>query len=176
MERDMFDTMTITKTLGGFAGALLVFLLGNWAAETLYSSGSEHDKEAEQAYVIDTGEEEVVAEVESAVPDFAAILASADAVKGEGVFRKCAACHALTAGQNRTGPTLFDLVGRDIASVEGFGYSGTLEGLEGDWTPEALSGFLEDPRGYAPGTGMSFSGLKKIDDRANLIAFLQTIN
>jgi len=171
----MFDTMTITKTLGGFAGALLVFLLGSWAAETLYSAGSEHGEEAEQAYVIDTGEEEVV-EVQEAVPDFAAILASADAVKGEGVFRKCAACHALTAGQNRAGPTLFGLVGRDIGSVEGFGYSGTLEALEGDWTPEALSGFLEDPRGYAPGTGMSFSGLKKIEDRANLIAFLQTIN
>ena len=71
--------------------------------------------------------------------------------------------------------TLFrSVVGRDIGSVGGFGYSEVLATLEGDWTPEALSGFLEDPRGYANGTKMSYAGMDDVEDRANLIAYLQT--
>ena len=174
-ERDMFDTMTSTKVIGALCGTFLIFLLVNWAAETLYHVGPEgHGDDARNAYVIETdeGEGEEVAEE---VVDFAAVLASADVDKGAKVFGKCKACHKLEDGANSTGPHLFGVVGRDVASVAGFGYSGVLGDIAGDWTPEILNAFLESPKGFAAGTKMTFSGLKKIGDRANLIAYLGTI-
>lgn len=173
----MFDTMTSTKIIGALCGTFLVFLLGKWAIETIYHVGpSGHGGEHQNAYVIATDEghgEEAAAQEEEV--DFAAILASADADKGAKIFSKCKACHKLEAGANGVGPTLFGVVGRDIASVDGFGYSTVVGGLPGNWTPEHLNEFLTAPKTYAPGTKMTFKGLPKVQDRANLIAYLGTI-
>lgn len=173
----MLDTMTLTKAGGALCGTLLVFLLGNWAAELLYSTESGHGDHAEQAYVIDTGEDDGHGEeaVEEG-PSFAEVLAEADAGKGEKVFSKCKACHKLEDGANATGPHLYGVVGRAVGSVDGFGYSGSLVAVADVWTPENLDHFLENPKGFAPGTKMSFSGLKKIDDRANLVAYLDSLD
>ena len=171
----MFDTMTMTKATGALLGTLLLFLFANWASTSLYyASGEGHEGDTLNAYVIETDEgeaEEAVAEVE----DFATVLAAADAGKGARVFSKCKACHKLDDGANVTGPHLFALLGRDIASVAGFGYSGALDDLPGNWTAEALDRFLENPKKFVAGTKMTFSGLKNIGDRANLIAYLGTI-
>ena len=167
----MFDTMTFTKIASSLCGALLVLLLGKWAAEAISqaSSGSE------QSYVLDTGVD-ATADPEPEV-DFSAVLASADVADGAKVFRKCSACHKVEDGANGTGPHLYGVVGRDIASVDGYGsYSGTLADLEGDWTPEALNAFLENPKGWAPGTSMAFNGLPKVEDRANVIAYLDSLD
>ncbi|PRX38379.1 cytochrome c [Meinhardsimonia xiamenensis] len=173
----MIDTMTGTKIVGGFCGSLLVFLLINWASEGLYHRGSGHGYEeghAVQGYVIDTGEEEggKTEVAEEAGPDFAEVYASADPAKGEAVFRACKACHKLEPGANATGPTLYGVVGRAVDSVEGYAYSGALRKVADVWTPENLDKFLADPKGFAPGTKMNFKGIKKIEDRANLIAYL----
>jgi len=167
------DTMTFTKAMGSVCGALLVLLLGKWMAEELYSVGS-HGKDHSQAYVIDTGEDDVVAEdvVEVA---FADVYAAADAGSGERLWRQCRACHQLEPGANATGPYLHGVVGRPKGAAEGFGgYSGNLG--EGEWTPENLNAFLENPRDYAPGTSMGYSGMRDVEDRANLIAYLATFN
>ena len=74
------------------------------------------------------------------------------------------------------GPSLHGVVGRDIASVEDFSYSGALQDLEGDWTPEALNAFLENPRSYAPGTAMSYGGMRDVEDRAAMIAYLDSLD
>ncbi len=171
----MFDTMTMTKTVGAFCGALLIFLLGNWASEILYTAGEEHGGEAEPAYVIATDEGTASEEPAADTPDFATVFAAADAGKGAKVFSKCKACHKLEKGVNATGPSLYGVVGRPVASMDGFGYSGALTGLGGDWTPERLNEFLTNPKGYAPGTKMTFSGLKKETDRANIIAYLKSV-
>lgn len=171
----MFDTMTFTKIVGGFCGAFLIFLLGKWAAEELYHVGGGHGDDHAAAYVIDTGEGDGAAE-EVAEVDFGALLASADIGKGEKVYGKCRACHKLEAGENAAGPYLYGVVGREVSAAQGFGYSGALEAVVQEWTPEALNAFLENPRGYAPGTSMGFAGLRKIEDRANLIAFLDSID
>ncbi len=170
----MFDTMTLTKIVGSFCGALLVFMMGNWAAETLYSMGGGHGGDHQQAYVIDTGEdEEDTAAAEDTGPTFAELFVSADAGKGERVFNKCKACHALEQGANGVGPYLYGVVGRETGGAEGYTtYSGALGEVTDAWTPRELDAFLENPAGYAPGTSMGFAGLRKPEDRANVIAYL----
>ncbi|WP_323779961.1 cytochrome c family protein [Thalassovita sp.] len=173
----MLDTMTLTKAGGALCGTLLVFLLGNWAAEELYSMEGGHGDHAEQAYVIDTGADE--GHGEEAVdegPSFGELLAEADIAKGAKVFSKCKACHKIEEGQNATGPSLYGVVGRNVGAMDGFGYSGSLVAVADVWTPEHLNDFLTNPKSFAPGTKMSFAGLKKITDRANLVAYLDSLD
>lgn len=173
----MFDTMTITKTAGALIGSLLFLLLMSWAASGIYHVGSGGHGEGEehaQAYTIpveDAGGGEAEAVDEG--PDFATVLASADAAAGEKVFGKCKACHKLD-GNDGTGPHLNGVIGRAVASVGGFSYSDGMVAHGGDWTPEVLQEFLADPKGVVKGTKMAFAGLKKIEDRANLVAYLET--
>jgi cytochrome c len=171
----MFDTMTLTKVSGSLCGALLIFLLGKFVAEQLYTSSAGHyGDEVVQGYVIDTGGDDSAVE-EDTGPVFEEVYAMADIGKGERVFNKCKACHQLEKGANSTGPYLYGVVGRDVDTAEGFGYSGALEEVAEVWTPDHLNGFLENPAGYAPGTSMGFAGLKSIEDRANVIAYLAEI-
>ena len=179
----MFDTMTLTKIVGGFCGALLVFLLGGWLAQAVYGTGEESHAEGEeihQAYVIPVeesgGEGEAEVSPEEQLAEFEAAFASADASAGEGEFRPCSACHALEVGDNRTGPYLAGVVGRPADAADGYDYSGALSAVVDVWSPEHLNFFLEDPQGYTPGTKMNFNGIRDVQDRANLIAYLATIS
>ncbi|MAQ83797.1 MAG: cytochrome c family protein [Maritimibacter sp.] len=172
----MFDTMTVTKVVGGFCGTFLIFLLGGWVGETLYHVGeSGHGDEVHQAYTIEVEDSEADAEPEPEI-DFAEVYAAADASAGERLFRACQACHKVEPGANGTGPTLYGVVGRGIDTVEGYSYSGALEQIGETWTPENLSHFLENPRGSAPGTKMTYGGMDDVEDRANLIAWLDSID
>ncbi|KRW93292.1 cytochrome c family protein [Paracoccus sp. PXZ] len=173
----MFDTMTVTKAAGALIGSLLFLLLMSWAASGIFHVGpAGHGAEGEehaQAYTIpveDAGGAEDEAAEEG--PDFATVLASADAAAGEKVFGKCKACHKLD-GTDGTGPHLNGVVGRAVASVGGFNYSEPMKAHGGDWTPEALQEFLANPKTVIKGTKMAFAGLPKVEDRANLIAYLQ---
>ncbi|MFV0492630.1 MAG: c-type cytochrome [Pseudorhodobacter sp.] len=169
----MFDTMTMTKVVGAGCGSLLVFLLGAWAAESLYYTGGEQTPE-EQAYMIDAGAAES-SDTEEEGPSFEELYAAADPAKGEKVFAKCRACHKID-GSGSTGPHLDGVVDRPVAQVDGFGYSDALTGMSDQtWTPENLDHFVTNPKGYAPGTKMSFAGLPKAEDRANLIAYLASL-
>ncbi|SPH25078.1 Cytochrome c-552 [Defluviimonas aquaemixtae] len=171
----MFDTMTVTKAGGALCGAFLIFLLGKWAAEILYHTGpvAHGGEEIAQAYVIDTGAAEGGEAAEEG-PDFATVLASADAAAGEKVFNKCKACHKLD-GTNGTGPHLDGVLNRAVGGIAGFSYSDGMAGHGGAWDPETLNAFLENPKGNIPGTKMSFAGLKSVEDRANVIAYLQSL-
>jgi cytochrome c len=103
-----------------------------------------------------------------------------DPDSGEKVFRKCKACHAVGEGaENRIGPVLTGVVGRAIASAPGFGYSDALAAAateHGAWTPETLDAFLTKPSDFAKGTKMAFAGLRKEEERADVIAYLATFN
>ncbi len=171
----MFDTMTITKVTGALCGSLLIFLLGVWAAESLFHvGGSGHGDEAHQAYIIPTGDDEGSSEEEAAPVDFAELLANADVAKGAKLFKKCQACHKLEDGANATGPSLYQVVNRPVDAVSSFsGYSGALSAVVDVWTPENLDGYLENPKGFAPGNKMAFAGFKKPQERADIIAFLE---
>jgi cytochrome c len=101
-------------------------------------------------------------------------LASADPTKGEQVFKKCTACHtAAKGGPNGTGPDLWGVVGGPIGHhAPGFSYSPALSGKGGNWDWDNLFAWLKSPRDFAPGTKMTFAGLSKPEDRANVIAYL----
>ncbi|MEL6464687.1 MAG: c-type cytochrome [Pseudomonadota bacterium] len=165
----MFDTMTFTKIAASLCGALLVLLLGQWAADELYHVDSYGD----QAYVIDTGVEETAEETVEVA--FADVFAAADSGAGQRVFRQCSACHKLEDGENAVGPHLYAVVGREVGSTDYGSYSGALNEVADVWSPENLNAFLENPRGWAPGTSMGYNGLRDIEDRANLIAYLESI-
>ncbi len=172
------DTMEMTKIVGAACGALLIYLMISWAGDSLYhvESGSHggHDGKVVRAYVIEVEEASGTTEVEEG-PSLEELMASADAEKGAKVFSKCKACHKLEDGANGVGPTLFGVVDRDIASIGGYGYSDVLTGLAGNWDAASLNGFLTSPKAFAPGTKMSFAGVKKATDRVNLISYLGTI-
>ena len=171
----MFDTMTTTKILGAICGSLLIFLLASWVADEIYySDAGGHGGDHKQAYIIEVDEVEDK-EIASVEEDFDLVFASANLEKGSKVFSKCRACHKLEDGAKGTGPHLYGVVGRATASINDFGYSKALMELSGNWTPKALNGFLKNPKKYAPGTKMGFAGLKEIKDRANIIAFLNSV-
>jgi cytochrome c len=100
-------------------------------------------------------------------------LASADPTKGAEVFKKCAACHnAEKGGANALGPNLWGAIGKPHGHVPGFAYSDALKSVPGVWDWNSLNSWLLSPKKYAPGTKMTFAGLSKPEDRANLIAYL----
>ena len=173
------DTMNATKIVGGICGAFLVFLLLNWAGESLYRVGAaEHGSEGEEAkpgYVIEVADASGSGTATKVGPSLADLLPAADLANGEKVFGKCKACHKLD-GKNGTGPALNGVIGRDIGSFAGFGYSPAMAEKPGNWTPDEIFAFLAAPKTYVKGTKMGFAGLKKPEDRADVIAYLQSLN
>ena len=162
------------KFAGAGLGALLCFLLLNFASELLFhGDGGHHGEPLGYAVEIAAADVSVPDPVEEE-PDWAGMVASADATNGEGIFRRaCASCHVVEDGANRTGPHLWGVVGREIGSVASFGnYSNTLANKGGEWDLASLSGFLENPSQWAPGTGMGYGGLRKAQDRVDLIVYL----
>ena len=101
-----------------------------------------------------------------------AALAEGDAAAGEKVFRKCKACHSLEAGENKIGPSLHGVFGRTAGTVEGFKYSDAMKESGIVWDESTLDAYLENPKKNVPGTRMAFPGLRKEEDRANVIAYL----
>jgi cytochrome c len=106
--------------------------------------------------------------------DIKAMIAAANPEEGKNIARKCLTCHSFEAGgPTKVGPNLSGVVGADIASKD-YPYSDALKSKEGNWTYENLNAFLSGPRDWAPGTKMTFPGIKKPEERAAVIAYLRT--
>ena len=101
------------------------------------------------------------------------VLAEGDVGKGEKVFRKCIACHTLEEGKNKVGPTLYGIFGRTAGALEGYKYSSAMVDSGIVWDDENMDGYLKKPRAFLKGTKMAFAGIKKDNQRADLIAFLK---
>lgn len=177
--------------LNKIMGALLATALGMMALTTLpslvfASSGGHHgDDHAEEQtlgqkmcsqfhYCVEIAEAASTGAAE-AVFDLGAALVSADLTRGERLFSgQCATCHSINAGgANGTGPNLHNIVGNQHAHSATFGYSGAMAATAGEvWTYENLDAWLKSPGAYIKGTSMSFAGIKKDADRANVIAYL----
>ncbi len=134
-----------------------------------------NERPEKMGYVVEGVEEEggegpVVAEV-----PIATLLATADPAKGAEVFKKCASCHNINqGGANGIGPNLWAALGKPHGHVPGFAYSDALKAVPGNWDFEGMNKWLTKPSAYAKGTKMNFAGLSKPEDRANLIAYLNS--
>jgi cytochrome c len=134
---------------------------------------AETPKEGKEGFAIE-GVEEGEGGAAAAVP-IANLLATADAAKGEAIFKKCVACHTIDqGGANGIGPNLWAVLGKPHASVAGFAYSDALKSVPGNWDFEGMNAWLTSPKKFAAGTKMSFAGLGKPEDRANLIVYLNS--
>jgi len=103
------------------------------------------------------------------------ILAVGDAIHGEKVFKKCSACHIVAkGGKNLIGPALYGIVGRPVASIDGYAYSKALKAHGKNWSFEELNAFLLKPRSYIKVTKMAYAGLRKDKDRASVILYLNS--
>ncbi|WEZ82896.1 cytochrome c family protein [Rhizobium sp. 32-5/1] len=103
--------------------------------------------------------------------------ADGDAVAGALIFKKCGACHTATEALNRVGPSLMGIVGRPVATVPDYNYSSAMMSFGEDgklWDEARLSEYLLSPKSMVPGTKMTFAGLRKPADIADLIAYLKT--
>ena len=100
---------------------------------------------------------------------------AADAEAGKVVFKKCALCHTAEAGKNKIGPSLFGIVGRKSASLASYNYSDAMKGFKHTWDPQTLDIYLTDPHAEVPGTKMIFPGIKDKTERADVIAYLETL-
>jgi cytochrome c len=102
-----------------------------------------------------------------------AAVAEGDAAKGEKVFKKCKTCHTFDPGKKKIGPHLKGVVGRKAGSVEGYKYSKAMAGADITWDEANLDKYLTKPKAFIKGTKMSFAGLKKEAQRADVIAYLK---
>ncbi len=164
------DSLELNKIVAGVLGAFLLLLLFGWVSDSVYGFYGGHDEE-HLAFEIELPEEEgAEVEVADAGPSIGELLQTASA--DEAAFRACAACHNAAEEANGVGPHLVGLLGRDIGSVAGYDYSDTLAGMGDVWTAEAISAFIENPRGWAPGTKMAYNGMRRAEDRADVIAYI----
>ncbi len=157
-------------------GALLLF----FGAKTIINIAYEEHEPEKPGYEVSGTEEGKPGggEVKAGGPQLATLLASADPARGADVAKKCAICHNFDkGGPNMIGPNLYGVLGRKIASHEGYEYSDALKSKEGNWDYEQINHMIEHPDVFAPGTKMAlFPGLPDAKQRADVLVFLRTKN
>jgi cytochrome c len=177
-QRDKPDTMNsfeFNKTAGAVLGSLLLVFGLNEVSSAIYH----HDKPEKAGFLIEVAEAAETAGGEAAAAEpLPVLLAKADATKGAATAKACLACHSVDeAGENKTGPALWDVVERNMGASAGFAYSEGLTAKAGEkWTYEALNLFIQNPKGYIKGTKMAYGGLKNDAKRADLLAYLATLS
>ncbi|MBC7281717.1 cytochrome c family protein [Hoeflea sp.] len=173
------DSSYLNSAAGAFLGILFVVMTLSIVSDGIYHAPVPET----QGFMIEVadGTTETAQPAEEAGPaEIAPLLASADPVSGESQFKKCAACHTNDAANaNKVGPGLWNIVNRPVATHEGFNYSAAMtefsQGGTVVWDYQHLSDFIEAPKNHIPGTAMGFAGIKKVEDRADLLAYLRTL-
>jgi cytochrome c len=170
------NSFELNKVLGAVLGTCLILLALNIGAGALFAP----QKPAKPGYMIAVKTEGEGAKPAAKAPEkpIAVLLASANVDKGKSTAKQCQACHTFEkGGPNRVGPNLWNIVederGKDRG---GFNFSAAMKAKGGEWTYEELNKFLTNPRGYIPGTAMTFAGISNDQQRADVIAYLRTLS
>jgi cytochrome c len=169
------DPLLLNKVAAAVLSAALLAMLTGFIAKQIY-----HPRKLENpAYEIAAGVEAPTTQTASAPSgpgEIGPLLAKADPANGEKAAKKCAQCHSFEkGGPNKIGPNLWNIVGAKHAAHEGYSYSGAMQSTPGNWDYESLNMFLYNPRAYISGTKMTFAGVKNDQERADIIAYLQTL-
>lgn len=166
---DRFNTIAGWTLFGGIVALGLSSLSGH------YFQADKHHAPEKQGYAIEGVEEE--GEGGAAKVPLPVLLAAADPAKGKALFAKCQACHTdAQGGANGIGPNLYGTMGEGIGQGKGgYAFSDSLKSKGGTWTFEAMDAWLTSPKKFADGTKMSFAGLSKAEDRANIIVYLNSL-
>jgi cytochrome c len=164
---DRFNTIAGWVLAAGIAALGFTLLSGEYFRHHHVEKGGYHVEEAETG----GGGTGAVADL-----PIGQLMAAADPAKGAEVFKKCSSCHTIAAGgANGTGPNLYGIVGKPVGKhAAGFAYSSDLSGHGGNWDWNNLNAWLKKPKAFAEGTKMSFAGLSKAADRADLLAYLNS--
>ena len=171
------DSFELNKILGAILGTLLFVMGVGFLAEAIYQPIEGRGP----GYALpepEGGEGHGVVTEAPTVESIAVRLQTASVDAGARAIRKCQSCHNWEEGSaNKTGPELYDIVDREIASVSGFSYSDSMSALSDEhWDYTKLDEYLANPRSYVPGTKMTFAGISNPAERADLIAFLRTLS
>jgi cytochrome c len=170
------NSFELNKVLGALLGTCLVLVAMHIASGAIFSP----QVPAKPGYEIAVKEEQPPAGAAPAAPaeePIANVLASASVQRGAEIAKQCQACHNLQEGQGaKVGPDLYGVVGRKIASVEGFNYTAALKAKSGTWDFDTLNTWLTKPAAFAPGTAMTFAGLPSEKQRADVIDFLDSLS
>jgi cytochrome c len=168
------DSFELNKIMGALLGCCLVLLSLNIAAGAIFAP----HKPAKPGYDIAVQEAAPAGKPGApAAPEepIAKLLASADMGRGEASAKKCVACHTFGKGEpNRVGPNLYGIVGRAKASVAGFNYSAAMKAKGGNWSIDDLNAFVQNPKAYVPGTTMTFNGVPRATERADLLTYINS--
>ena len=169
------DSFELNKIMGAILGTCLGLLSLNIAANAIFHPA----KPAKPGYDIVVPEKPAGDQKDAPAqqdPPIEQLLASADVARGEVSHNKCIACHTFDkGGRNLVGPNLYGVIGREKGSVAGFNYSAAFKkSMKGPWTAQELSDFVKNPKAMVPGTTMTFAGINRPGERADLIAFLNS--
>ena len=171
------DSFELNKIIGAVLASMMLAMVSGIVAGNLVKP----KPLAKPAYVVAGAEpaakEAAAGGAESKPEAIGPLLAKADVDAGKEVAKKCTQCHTFDkGGKNLIGPNLYGIVGEPIAQGKGYQFSGALQGHKGEWTPDLLNEWLTAPKTFAPGTKMTFVGLPKAKDRADVIAYLNSLS
>jgi len=169
------DSFELNKIMGAVLGTCLGLLSLNIAANAIFHP-TNPAKPGYEIVVPEKPSGDQKAAPAEQDPPIEQLLAKADVGRGEKSANKCAACHTFDkGGRALVGPNLYGVIGREKGSVQGFNYSAAFrKSMKGPWTAEEISHFVKNPRVMVPGTNMTFAGIPRASERADLIAFLNS--